>query len=58
LEINVGGIKSNSKEMHIRCGPGNPKAFVDKLVKTTQRNYWHMSKDRISAAADAIQLFS
>jgi len=25
LKIKVGGIKTNSKEMSIGCGPGNPK---------------------------------
>jgi len=27
LKIKVGGIKANSKEMPIRCGPGNPNRF-------------------------------
>jgi len=31
LKIKVGRIKPNSKEMPIRCGPGNPKVFITGL---------------------------
>jgi len=32
LKIKVGGIKSNSKEIPIRCGPGNPKIVIRPMV--------------------------